>query len=326
MDGTISGAIRLTVLSGGAVLHDLIRRSRLGDDAQVRQDGSTDWITAAQALPSLPPLQEATPTAAGGETASPARGPLFDSTVPGASTVYAPPQATLTDAPLEEFSPPKFLHVSVAMLTGASVVNVLLTLLTLNIHVSSFGSEPLPNWMLTASEIISPEDGLGLLAIAALAQILSLVIWQGCAFRSLRRLYGDMVRRSAFSGLWWFVPIAGLFMPLFCLRHLRYLSRKRQHFLDPRPSFGPLLVWLEIVILADLPFTTMWAVKNFHASRGGDVGENWAPSTLESALDLLTDCKEVAFSILLLAIVLTNWRQQKELFRHWRNNAFWALR
>lgn len=312
---------------GGAMLHDLIRRGRLRDDTLVRRDGTEEWITVAQARPSLPPVPEAPPPSlrAADEPPPSTQGLPFDSSLPGASVLYAPPQAAVHASASSRPQPkvPLFMWVGMLLGTAGLLLNLGVWTLASVIHISRLGGPgSAPEWLgaVNRDNFINPWV-MFTLALCLSGKFLGLVIWQGCAFASVRRLYGEsMVRRGRASGLWYCVPIANLFMPFLCLRDLRYFSRKRRDFPDPHASFGMLLVAFEILTVGSLLVNMLMAMFSARSPAPGD------GIPLPAVGGLLNSGCAIALGIVSLAIVIGNFRQQRALFAHWYDDAYWKGR
>lgn len=295
----------------GEVLHSLLKRNRLLPDTPVRRSEEAPWTPAAQVLAALPPVPETSPP----EQAPEAGGPHYDSSLPGAAEVYAPPRAASLTMP-----PPRlpgvlwfgvFLQLAVFAYTACSFVSFTLIHLSLASDPSTW-----PKWLNQfAVWLVAILDSRHL-EISMLAGFLTMVIWQGCAFASLRELYGDMVRRSRISGLWWIVPFANLAMPLLCLRDMRYLSRQKRDFLNSHASFGPLLITFEVLLLLRMPMAVLTSVIVRYDKDG-------IPSGGQVFMLLFNGLCLFAFATVLMLIVVTNFRQQRRLFAHWDDTAFW---
>lgn len=304
----------------GAMLHDLILRGRLSGDVPVRCDGTEKWMPAAQAKSVLPPVLEA-PTPPAEEVpvtfqeSSPSISPSFDASLPGASILYAPPQESLINAPSGR-KVPAYLQVAVMITKLFLISHMAVWTLSIVTYAGDLAEvERQPAWLLGVGKLMEETK---LLFIVALLQLMSVIIWQGCSFASLRRLYGKgMVRRSLVSGLWWIVPIAAIFMPLFCFRDMRYLSRWRRDNPNPRASFGPLLITFEVLFLMDVPFAVINGMMIYQAAMHG------AANPLLSWLHLGSDVQAVALSFVVFLIVHHNFRQQKELYGYWDDDSHW---
>lgn len=308
---------------GGAMLHDLIRRGRLRDDTLVRRDGTEKWITVAQARPSLPPVAEAalSSSRAVAEPPRTTQALPFDSTLPGASVLYAPPQsAAASHKVIADL--PVWLWAAVVVATTALLLTVVAWLSVGLFHISYLSSaDTWPAWLQAMAGALV--EGMEVTSMAAQpAKILGLAIWQGCAFASLRRLYGEsMVRRGRASGLWWLVPLANLIMPFLCLRDLRYFSRKRRDFPNPHASFGPLLVTFETLMITGMLINTASRVLAMRGARLADeisISSRW--------MSLLNCANGIALAAVLIAIVIGNFLQQRELRAHWNDDEHWKGR
>ena len=295
----------------GAMLHSLIQRGRLQGNTRVRRSEETEWSTAAQVLPGLPPVPDDPAMAQ-----EPAEKELhYDSSLPGASEIYAPPSST--DLTLRQPRLPfclwfgVLLHLLSFAYAACSYISVTFIQVSLVSDPSSW-----PQWLRLFAAQLAGALGYEHLDISMLVSILTAVIWQGCAFAALRELYGDMVRRSRISGLWWFVPFANLAMPLLCMRDMRYLSRLKRDFLSAGSSFGPLLIAFEVLLLLRLPMTvlTSLSVRSY---------KDGLPSGGQVFMLLLNTLSLFAFIVALMLIVVTNFRQQRRLFALWDDRAYW---
>jgi hypothetical protein len=289
----------------GVMLHGLLKRGRLQDDTLVRKSGEVEWSSLAEALVELPAVADAPLALAEPYTnAQP-----FDASQPGASEVYAPPQSALEVRP--ETGLPTSLWVGMIFCSA-----------TLLFEIASWSLVCMQllrfNQPEGASSLESPQSLVEGLAFqtALLASVISTfatIIWQGCAFASLKRLYGDMVRRSVWSGLWWLVPIASLFMPMLCLRDMRHLSRRRRDVLNLHVPFGPLLITMETLIVLRIPISIM---EGTNVSPHGEGGSHMV-------LDLVSNFAIIALAATLLAFVIRNFLQQRTLYAHWTDDPYW---
>lgn len=295
----------------GAMLHGLIKRGRLQGETRVRMSGETEWSTAALVLPTLPPAPDDPATAQ-----EPADKELhYDSSLPGASDLYAPPRST--NLTVEQSKLPVILWFGV-ILQLASFLYAAFSYASVTLIQASIVTDPSfwPQWLRLFGAQMAGTLGYEHMRTSILVGILTAVVWQGCAFASLRELYGNMVRRSRISGLWWFAPFANLVMPLLCLRDMRYLSRLKRDFLHSNVSFGPLLITFEVLLLLRMPMTLMTSLflrSNVDAP----------PSGGQVFILFIDGLSLFAFAAVLMAIVATNFRQQRRLFAHWDDRAYW---
>lgn len=295
----------------GAMLHSLIKRGRLQGGTQVRRSGESEWSTATQVLPALPPVPDAPSMAQDSAQAE----LHYDSSLPGASEIYAPPRST--NLMVEQFKLPVFLWFSLLLIL-ASFAYTACSYATITLIQLSFVSDPSswPEWLQLLSRHLAQKLGYNHLGFSMLVGILTAAFWQGCAFASLRELYGDMVRRSRISGLWWFVPFANLAMPLLCLRDMRYLSRVKRDFLHSHASFGPLLITFEVLLLLRLPMAVITSL-NAHSYK------DRLPSGGQVFVLLFNSLSLFALAFAFILIVVTNFRQQRRLFAHWDDKDYW---
>jgi len=294
----------------GVMLHGLIQRGRLQGDTRVRRSDMAEWSTAAEVLPSLPPIPESPPPPAEQLTnAQP-----FDSSLPGASVVYAPPQATLVV--LSQPGQPAALWIGTILCSVALVFELTCWATLALIHLSYLVEESLwPEWLKMLATWLTHSLGMNHVIFATAISKIATAIWQGCAFSSLKKLYGGVVRRSRASGLWWFVPVANLFMPLRCLRDMRHLSRKRREIPNLHAPFGPLLITLEVLILIRFPIGTIEGLS----ARSRPMEELGNVTAMQVVLDFAI----MGFSCTLLMVVIANFLQQKRLYSHWNDDAYW---
>jgi len=168
------------------------------------------------------------------------------------------------------------------------------------------GVTGLPSWFVQCvnaldSRIIWPRIGMFVL----------LILWQGCAFGSLIRLYGDRrLEHGRGSGFWWITPIANLFMPFHCLRELRWASRTQRTKLETEGGAG-VVIWL---IQATIVYNIIVTVAD-RLVTGGDAEA--AASTLATALNLASNLGGLAQAFFLTIFVLRHLIDQVRLCRAW---------
>ncbi|MFO1485038.1 MAG: GYF domain-containing protein [Verrucomicrobiaceae bacterium] len=296
------GPVSSTLLAG------LMQRNKLMGSTLVRRDGCEDWTPLSQVTLNVPPTPA--PHGLSQEQDS------FASNLPGAAVVYAPPKS----APImPEPGPPTSLWTAMAITSIFLVFYIFVWISKALIHLSHIISpEKWPDWLYELGNILAEHLSPIPQIAATLGKLLLLVIWQGCAFASIRRLYGDaMLRHGPASGFWWITPIANLFMPFFCLRELRHLSRKRRDLPQEGPPFGPLLWTLEILIGLGLVGSVCkaWLIMRTMHADDQDIFAQW--------FNLLASFQGIMLSIVLLMVVIGNLFQQVRLYRHWNNDAHW---
>ncbi len=199
----------------GVTLHSLIKRGRLQNDTLVRKSGEEGWSTAAQVLPHLPPVLDSPPATDSPQPSDqPTTTPTFDSSLPGASVIYAPPQSTQADQPQPQL--PVYLWMGAILCAGGLLFEIACWISLVFVHLSGHTSS-WPDWLKQFAQVLTSFFNEKTTSIATKFTAVALILWQACAFASLRNLYGGLVRRNLACGLWWFVPIANLFKPLLCL-------------------------------------------------------------------------------------------------------------
>jgi len=295
----------------GAILHNLIRRKRVHEDTPVRRADETEWRTAIQVLTSLPPVPDFDPS----QPEPKVNTWHGEAILPGAAEVLTPPHADDQAAP--EARLPLTLRLSLLLVLAAFVYEMSICISMVLIHLSMLSDASIPPDLLRMPASWLPLTlGLRQTLTALAATMLATAIWQGCAFASLKNLYGDMVIYSRASGFWWIVPVANFFMPLLCLRDLRTFSRARRECLKQHAPFGALLITMEILLLLRLPVIVLSAMS-LRAFKAAHIS-GYQISTL-----LLQDALSIAFSASIALIVFSNFLQQQRLYQHWNDKAYW---
>ena len=223
---------------------------------------------------------------------------------------------------LPETSPPVVFYVSAAFLAGWLVFAIIVELM----RVFAFSSHVLtpkmpPPWFAEgAMRTVECFKNFPVL-LAVFGKLVALVLWQCCAFFSLRQLYRDtMMQYGPASGIWWIIPGAHLFMPLFCLRELRHLSRRRREVAQKGLVFGPLLWTLEGIIILGLLMVLLHAWLTMWIKPAG------AQFHLIAWLNILIAVQSIASCVVLLVLVADNFQQQIRLFKHWNDDEFWVIK
>ncbi len=85
---------------------------------------------------------------------------------------------------------------------------------------------------------------------------------------------------------------------------------------DPRASFGPLLITMEALIVIPIFSILLTALSP-------DSSDHVGHST---AMQIVEDSGTIAFTTTLLIIVIANFLQQKRLYAHWTDDAYWQDR
>lgn len=257
--------------------------------------------------------------------------------LPAISDIYAPPTAPL-DSRLLQPTIPISLLLSFTLAVALLFLSLLSWLLMGFAHffpmVATLGTG-VEGWIIVGYLNLL---GTPLLVGTLFAPGLGMAVWQGCSFASLRRAYGDnMVSRGWSSCIWWLVPIADLFMPLRCLRDLRYLIEKPREKPDPRAPFGKTLVILESLLITDflIDVVTLLVEEFSESPDEAGISDEEAMETLvtsataitpERILNLATSSIGAALTIVMLVIVISYFFRQKELYAHWQDDLHWESR
>ncbi len=289
---------------GAAHLQAMQKRGTLKADTPVRHASSQTWIPLQQAHLVIPPQVASPPPASQRTDLS------YDS--PAASPVYAPPAADLLACNAEKVPRSLWLAVIIAAIViGTSAYLRLTEVLILICQLAGIQTESMPEtivWLAIGYHWISVIDPALIFIL-----LFALLAWQGAAFASLRHLYGDaMMHHGPASGLWWITPFANLVMPFFCLRELRYLSRRRRDNPQYGIPFGPVLWALEILIV--------WNVIARFLFRPHTLPESYGHSQSTSIplwMEFIDSFVGLSFTTLLLVIIIGNLRLQIRLYQNW---------
>lgn len=254
--------------------------------------------------------------------------------LPATSNIYAPPAAAL-DHRLFQPTVPIYLLIgfilAVVLLVFSLVSWCLLGFTQLFPLVTALGTHP-EGWMLMGVVLFLNTP---VLVGTTFGQSVGMAVWQGCSFASLRRAYGtDVVRRGWASGIWWFIPGADLFMPLLCLRELRYLIQKPRERPDPQASFGKTLIVLEALLILDflLGMTALIIEWLSGSPDESSISDEEAFATMVTSVNVVTPEKIMslaasgvgtALSTAALVIAVRYFFRQKELYAHWQDDLYW---
>lgn len=272
-----------------AELHVLLENEKEAAEIQIRRNASEEWVSAAppvaQRPPSVPPpLPQSIP---------PQSRPLASARIIGGPSGWLWFSAMLLVIDLVVLGFMRFVFAMYALFLLAGVTG-------------------LPDWFI---QCVNAFDSRVSWSVAAM--FLLLILWQGCAFGSVLRLYSaNLLQHGRSSGFWWITPVANLFMPFQCLRELRWASQKKRSKPESDISAG-VVAWL---IQGSIIFNVLIAIAdklveaaNSAASDGAEV----ATSTLATALNLTSNLGGLVQSCLLTLFVLRNLIQQIRLFRGW---------
>ncbi len=274
-----------------AELHALLEREKNAAEIQIRRNASEEWVSAAVALPvtqrppSVPP---------------PLPPPLSSQPRPTPPvTTFAGPTGWLWFSAM-------LLVIDLVVLGFMRFVFAIYALFLLA------GITGLPDWFI---QCVNAFDSGVTWPVAAMFVLL--ILWQGCAFGSILRLYStSLIQHGRGSGFWWITPVANLFMPFQCLRELRWASQKKRSAPESGISAG-VVAWL---IQGVIIFNVVVAVADKLvevASSATPEGVEVTTSTLSTALNLASNLGGLAQACLLTVFVLRNLIHQIRLFRGW---------
>lgn len=177
------------------------------------------------------------------------------------------------------------------------------------------GITGLPDWFTQCvnafdSRVIWPEVSMFVL----------LILWQGCAFGSILKLYAQSkIEHGRGSGFWWITPVANLFMPFHCLRELRWASLKRRVPSETEISAGVLTWMIQAVIIIKIFAAIADRLVLVTSTAASGTAEE-STSTLATLTNLITNCCGVALAGLLIVYVLRNLIHQIRLYRGWNTS------
>jgi hypothetical protein len=277
------------------LLATLKERGSLNQATLVRQGNQQDWMTLTEVT-----LQMVEP-----ETDTSREAPPTPPSSTAPATQRRPPQSIpfhlWTGTLLSVLVTSAYLVISILSLAAMKTV-------FLNETVESDMMVNLLNWCLSWS------DSLYWVFLAAL------VIWQGCAFASLNRYYGDnFIPHGNGCGFWWAVPVANLFMPYRCLRILRFLSRKDRHEIVRDMPAGKLLKLVQLVfVLLFLSSKVEWVVSLRHvfvSSYGMVLTPPQEATPKQYIAAMATESLTALFAGLVIVLVLNNLVHQRRLYR-----------
>lgn len=288
-----------------AQIRALKERGTLKPQTPVRRGGTSVWLPLAAADLSSTVAETPPVPGAGDEPDS-----------PGFAEVYAPPKAAARE-PLKVPRPLLATAILLSLILLHMGVLRLAEVVLIGLHQQDLETLSSPvQWLLEAAALayVFGGDSLDWMFIPLW---LALMAWQGCAFASLRRLYGDaMLKHGPASGLWWLAPLANLVMPFFCLRELRHLSRRQRQRQQIGIPFGPMLWVFEINLVISL--LLKWVLNSNERAMDGFT-ESLVLDSTTMTLSVITALTGAVFSFTMLVIVMGNLRQQMRLHEHWQD-------
>ena len=255
---------------------------------QIRRNASEEWVYAAEA------------------GLLPQRSPSVPPPLPPPVPVAAAP----TPAVRMMAGPGGWLWSSVMLLAmNLIVLGFMQAVFAIYALFLLLGVTGLPDWFTQCvdalnSRVIWPQA----------ATFVLLILWQGCAFGSLRRLYDDRrLEHGRGSGFWWITPVANLFMPFHCLRELHWASRKQRTTLETVANAG-LVAWLiQTTIILNVICSVAHKIMTLSAASNPEAAE----STVSTALNLTSNLTGVAQASFITLFVLRNLIHQIRLYRGW---------
>ncbi len=153
------------------------------------------------------------------------------------------------------------------------------------------------------------------------AMILLLILWQGCAFGSVLRLYaGSRIEHGRGSGFWWITPVANLFMPFHCLRELRWASRQKRTAPESGIPAGVVIWMIQALIILKVFATIADKLIKVASTASAGIAEE-STSTLATVVNLAINFFGLSLGALLTVFVLRNLIHQIRLYRGWNTPA-----
>jgi hypothetical protein len=271
-------------------LRTLLHSGKITPEAKIRKHPSVEWVPAKDVLPEVP------------------RPPAIPPPLPSANPSTPPP----VDPPIRAIAGPTgWLWFSASLLVMNELVlcfmQFVFAIYALFLLVGITG---LPDWCIQSVNALD-----SYLMWPRLGMFVLLILWQGCAFGSILRLYGESrLQHGRGSGFWWITPVANLFMPFQCLRELRWASREQRGIQETHIPAG-VLVWL---IQASIIFNVLITVSDKLVTVANSASVNNADtfsSNITTGLNLASNLGGMAQSCLLTIYVLHNLIHQIRLYR-----------
>ena len=262
----------------------LERRGGITAETQVKEGDGGSWVRFSEAGLAMPPP------------------------IPATESAKSPPK--LERGPVR--GPPWYLWASAVITVpflGVQVVVVLLNaiVMALNLVDQPLDEGPLLTVLNLAMEAMMWSN-LGFFVV--------LISWQGCAFGSLQRLYGEgMLSRGSGSGFWWVTPFANFVMPYRCLKELRHYSRRQRTLRLVDFSAGALVVTIQTVYLSQFVIHFADRIESHRSPFTGLTEDE--PSQASLVLGILKNLSVSLFVSLLAVFVMVNLIQQVRLYRDW---------
>jgi hypothetical protein len=281
-----------------AELRALLERENNAAEIQIRRNASEAWVPAV-----------ADPSA----VAAPLAVPPPPASLPPPLPPPLPSQPGPAPALLTPAGPTAWLWFS-SMLLALDLIALAFMQLVFFMYALFLvaGITGLPDWFTSCVDALDTR-----VLWPQIAMFLLLVLWQGCAFGSILKLYPHVrIEHGRASGFWWITPVANLFMPFFCLRELRWASRKQRKSWEVGITAGA-LIWLIVgVFVLRLLAAVFQSIVEVARSANTEV-TNESTTTLANATNLAFNFFGLCLSILLTVFVLRNLVHQIRLYRGW---------
>lgn len=281
-----------------AELRALLEREKNAGEIEIRRNASEEWVSAvmaqpiAQSPPSVPPPLP----------------PLIPNPQP------TPPARAISGPTGWLWFSAMLLSLDLIVLGFMQIVFIMYALFLLA------GVTGLPDWFTKCvdafdSRLIGPQ----------LMMFALLVLWQGCAFGSIRRLYpGVRIEHGRGSGFWWITPVANLFMPFICLRELRWASKQLRKDREVGFTTGVVIWMILIVFILRICAAIADALIKVAKTTNTGITEE-GTTTLSNVANLAFHFFGLTLSLLLIVFVLRNLIQQIRLYREWNKTPAAAL-
>lgn len=271
-------------------LRALLEQEKNAAEIQIRRNASEEWVSAAAR-----PVTQGPPSAP----------PPLPPTIPNQSRPLASDRIIAGPTGWLWFSA-MLLVIDLVVLGFMRFVFAIYALFLLA------GITGLPDWFNQCVNAFDSRIGWPVAAMFVL-----LILWQGCAFGSLLRLYStNLIQHGRGSGFWWITPVANLFMPFQCLREMRWASQKKRSAPESDISAGVVAWLIQAMIIFNVLVTIADKLVEV-ANTATPGGEEATTSTLSTALNLASNLGGFTQACLITVFVVRNLIHQIRLFRGW---------
>lgn len=265
-----------------AELRVLLEQDKNAVEIQIRRNAHEAWTSAVEALPVTPRPASVPPPC---------------------------PSQPCSTAPVTTLAGPTVWLWFSAMMLALDLIVLGFMQFVFSIYALFLlaGITGLPDWFIQCvnvlnSRVIWPQAAMFVL----------LILWQGCAFGSILRLYADgRIKHGRRSGFWWITPVANLFMPFQCLRELRWASRQKRTTSESGIPAGVVLWLIQAVIILKV----FAAIADKLVLAAGTAEDSTL--SLATVVNLAINFFGLCLGVLLTAFVLRNLIHQIRLYRGW---------